>query len=34
MLRRYCPRCGSPMTTASDATPDSFFINTYSLKSE
>jgi hypothetical protein len=24
VLRRYCPHCGSPMTTESDATPDVF----------
>ena len=24
--RRYCPRCGSPLTTESDATPDMMFV--------
>ena len=26
VLRRYCPRCGSPLTTEPDVTPDIMFI--------
>ena len=26
VLRRYCPRCGSPLTTESDLTPTLFFV--------
>jgi hypothetical protein len=26
VLRRYCPRCGSPLTTEPDLTPDLFMI--------
>jgi hypothetical protein len=33
VLRRYCPRCGSPMTTESDATPDIFFVKAGSIDS-
>jgi hypothetical protein len=29
--RRYCPRCGSPLTTESDATPGIFFIKAGSI---
>ena len=33
VLRRYCPRCGSPVTTESDATPDIFFVKAGSIDS-
>jgi hypothetical protein len=33
VLRRYCPRCGSPMTTESDATPDILFVKAGSIDS-
>lgn len=26
VLRRYCPRCGSPLTTESDVAPDHMFV--------
>ena len=26
VARRYCPRCGSPLTTESDVTPDQMFV--------
>ena len=26
VLRRYCPRCGSPLTTEADVTPDIMFV--------
>jgi hypothetical protein len=26
VLRRYCPRCGSPLTTEPDLTPDVMFV--------
>ena len=26
VLRRYCPRCGSPLTTEADVTPDVMFV--------
>jgi hypothetical protein len=26
VLRRFCPRCGSPLTTESDLTPTPFFV--------
>ena len=31
VLRRYCPRCGSPLTTESDATPGIFFVKAGSI---
>jgi hypothetical protein len=31
--RRYCPRCGSPLTTESDATPDLMFVKAGGLDS-
>jgi hypothetical protein len=31
--RRYCPRCGSPLTTESDATPDMMFVKAGGLDS-
>jgi hypothetical protein len=27
VARRYCPRCGSPLTTESDAAPNVMFVN-------
>jgi hypothetical protein len=26
VLRRYCPHCGSPLTTEADLTPTLFFV--------
>jgi hypothetical protein len=26
VARRYCPRCGSPLTTKADVTPDLMFV--------
>jgi hypothetical protein len=33
VLRRYCPRCGSPLTTEPDVTPELFMIKTGTLDS-
>jgi hypothetical protein len=33
VARRYCPRCGSPLTTESDATPDMMFVKAGGLDS-
>lgn len=31
VLRRYCPSCGSPLTTESDAAPDGLFLKSGTL---
>jgi len=31
VLRRYCPRCGSPVTTEPDLTPDILFLKSGGL---
>jgi hypothetical protein len=33
VLRRYCPRCGSPLTTEADVTPDVMFVKAGGINS-
>jgi hypothetical protein len=33
VLRRYCPRCGSPLTTEPDLTPDVMFVKAGGINS-
>ena len=33
VLRRYCPRCGSPLTTEPDLTPDLLMVKAGSIES-
>jgi hypothetical protein len=34
VLRRYCPRCGSPLTTEPDLTPELFMVKAGTLDSD
>jgi hypothetical protein len=34
VLRRYCPRCGSPLTTEPDPTPELFMVKAGTLDSD
>jgi hypothetical protein len=33
VLRRYCPRCGSPLTTEADVTPDIMIVKAAGIDS-